>query len=599
VWSGERRGAIEAAFAASERPFAARVLASVTGALDRYGEEWTAMRVEACRATRVTGAQSSELLDLRMQCLDRHLVHLGAAIDVLAAADAGVVEKGLQVAQALPPIAACADGEALRAPPPLPADPAARERIQTLRGQLAHSDALFAAGKLDASKAIVVKVHEEALAAAYLPLIAEAAQALGAAQYESGDYAAAERTLSSGAAVALAARRDDLVVRMWRDLVWTVGYEQRRFDEAQGWATLAEAMLGRVGNAPREQAKLYAAIAALHLSQDHRDEALRYDQRALELLVATFGESSSQAAIGLNNLGTDYLAMRDFARARDAFARVLAIREGLLGPDHPAIGRALANLAAATAELGELDEATALQERALAVLERALGPDHPVIATTLGNLGKDLAMTGRFDEAMAAYERAMAIVAAVHGKAHPQLAVLHARRGALLRRQGKTAEGLAEYQAALAIDEANDPEGAAVGRDRLDLGDTLVALGRLAEARREYQRAQAILGAALGPDDLELAGPLTGLGQVELALGDPRAAIEPLEAAVELLARDDAPTDELSRARFDLARALRGSGRDEPRARQLAEQARQGLAASQDEQARAEVDEISAWLAAP
>src|SRR6188508_2070861 len=73
VWGGARRAEVAAAFAASDRPFAGRMLAATTEALDGYGRDWAAMRVEACRATRVTGEQSAELLDLRMQCLDRRL----------------------------------------------------------------------------------------------------------------------------------------------------------------------------------------------------------------------------------------------------------------------------------------------------------------------------------------------------------------------------------------------------------------------------------------------------------------------------------------------------------------------------------------------
>jgi tetratricopeptide (TPR) repeat protein len=253
------------------------------------------------------------------------------------------------------------------------------------------------------------------------------------------------------------------------------------------------------------------------------------------------------------------------------------------------------SLSSATAELGKVDESTAQMKRALAILERAYGPQHPMIATLLGNLGKNLAMSGRFDEAMAAYDRAMAIVKAVHGPKHAQVAVLHARRGVLLRRQRKNLEGLSEFQAALAIDQASDPDGAATGRDLLDIADCLASLDRLDEARRTYERALAVLEKALGANDMELAGPLAGLGAIELELKHTSAAVVALDKAVALLDDTDTSVD-ASGIRFDLARALWDSGRDRSRARKLAERAEHDLSASQDENRLRLLPDVATWL---
>jgi tetratricopeptide (TPR) repeat protein len=596
VWSMGRRAEIAKTFVASDRPFAKKMLATVTEALDRYGADWSAMRGEACRATRVTGQQSGELLDLRMQCLDRHLVHLRAATDVLVTADASVIEKALQVVQALPPLAACADATALRAPMPLPSDPVTRGRIDALRADLARSDALFAAGKLAAATELVERVHVQAPALGYLPLTAEAAKARGNAQFENGDYDAAEQTMMNGAALALSARRDDLVADMWRELILIVGYEKRQFAAAHAWAELAEAMLARLERDPNRQAMLYGALGALSMTEERRDEALRYDLLALDLLTKTFGETSNRVAVGLNNVGTDYLYSRNFAKAREYFRRVLEIREKLVGPDHPATGRAVLNLASATAELGEIEESIALDRRALAILEPVVGSQHPMIATALGNLGNSLMMIGRFDEAQAAFERALAIATVVYGPKAPQIAVLHARRGALHRRQGRPRDALAELQAALAIDRARDPESAATGRDVYDIADALVELGRYSEAKRELERAHAILNKALGPTDIEVAGPLAGLGHLALAQKRASDAVAPFESALALLGKDDRSV-EAARTRFGLARALWDSTRDRDRARQLADEATKLLATSQDESRHALLEQVAAWVA--
>jgi tetratricopeptide (TPR) repeat protein len=82
------------------------------------------------------------------------------------------------------------------------------------------------------------------------------------------------------------------------------------------------------------------------------------------------------------------------------------VTEAALGPDHPATGGQLDNLASILAGLGRYDEALPLRQRALAVTEAALGPDHPDIPTRLNHLASTLESLGRDSEAAELRERA-------------------------------------------------------------------------------------------------------------------------------------------------------------------------------------------------
>lgn len=66
--------------------------------------------------------------------------------------------------------------------------------------------------------------------------------------------------------------------------------------------------------------------------------------------------------------------------------RVLAIREKVLGPEHPNIATALNNLALLYKATGAYAKAEPLYQRALAIREKALGPEHPSTAHSLKNL---------------------------------------------------------------------------------------------------------------------------------------------------------------------------------------------------------------------
>jgi hypothetical protein len=76
----------------------------------------------------------------------------------------------------------------------------------------------------------------------------------------------------------------------------------------------------------------------------------------------------------------------DLVAARLWHKRALAIRQRVLGPDHPLTAEALNNLGVVLREHGQLATAVALYKRALAIRERVLGPDHIDTAVSLNNL---------------------------------------------------------------------------------------------------------------------------------------------------------------------------------------------------------------------
>jgi hypothetical protein len=124
VWDADRAAAMRAAFATSARPYAAATAGLVATALDDYARQWVDLRVATCEATHVRGEQSGELLDLKMACLDGRLAELGALADVFTGAGAAdVVDAAVIAAGKLSPLAACADGAALRAVVPRPPIP--------------------------------------------------------------------------------------------------------------------------------------------------------------------------------------------------------------------------------------------------------------------------------------------------------------------------------------------------------------------------------------------------------------------------------------------------------------------------------------------
>ena len=120
------------------------------------------------------------------------------------------------------------------------------------------------------------------------------------------------------------------------------------------------------------------------------------------------------------------------------------------------------------------------------------------------------------------------------------------------------------------------------------------ARGALAEALALDTRARGILEAA-GEAPSELAVPLLGLAETHLLARRPAAAVASLELALPLLGAGDEQRERLARVRFALARALWEARGDRARARALAEQAREGLAAAPTPGEA--LQEVDAWIA--
>ena len=74
--------------------------------------------------------------------------------------------------------------------------------------------------------------------------------------------------------------------------------------------------------------------------------ALPYSQRALAIREKVLGSDHPDTATSLNNLGYLHRAVGDYEGARPYYQRALDIREKVLGPEHPKTALSLNNLGA-------------------------------------------------------------------------------------------------------------------------------------------------------------------------------------------------------------------------------------------------------------
>jgi tetratricopeptide (TPR) repeat protein len=94
-------------------------------------------------------------------------------------------------------------------------------------------------------------------------------------------------------------------------------------------------------------------------------------------LIEQWNLAFSEAARLLNQAGCYLHERGHYPEALLLVQRALAIREKVLGAEHPDTAQSLNNLAFLYKARGNYPEALPLYQRALAICEKALGPEHP------------------------------------------------------------------------------------------------------------------------------------------------------------------------------------------------------------------------------
>ncbi len=323
-----------------------------------------------------------------------------------------------------------------------------RARVQELRRELDGARALRKAWRSNRGLQRVEGIKQEALSYGYAPLEAELLYELAELQQKLNKASEAETTLHLAIEAAARAQDDTLVARTWVSLVFVVGYDLARHDEALALRRTAAAAVLRSRDS-LAQAELDATLSAVFLQKGEYRTALLHAQALTELgaVVARQGQLErartlferaesifqgagtdhrSELAALLNAMAMTSARNRDFDDARARFDQAKEVWGALHGLDHPEVATVLHNLGNVHAETGKMDEAKAYFDRALAIREQVLGSNHPSTASTLGRWH---ASSGDYKSAKSYFERIQKIQASTLPADHPRIATTLAVTG--------------------------------------------------------------------------------------------------------------------------------------------------------------------------
>jgi tetratricopeptide (TPR) repeat protein len=500
VWDSDARVRVHKAFLATGHPDAERLSRLAAEHLDEYVDAWGRSSNLVCAADHEDGVRSESA---GARCLGSRLAALGAVVDVLASADAAVVEHVDGVVSSLEAATSCVGDTSMPSKVPI-------AKAQELMARYARIMALVKALKATELRELLPSFLTDAHAAGELAL--EARGLLIAAAVEDGQGAGSPSALAKlWQAAGLAERAgDDLTVaKAYSALSESLGKDPAKRGEAHQLGELALAAVARLGGHEEMEGAIDMRLALLSANESNFDAALAYYERAaaLEHLV---GNPDAERLARLNratilgNLGRTVEARQELARVRALVAHPKTDAQLLLGdailaaaehryedaarayddgaaatlsanPRSLSAGAALFNAADMYRELSRYEDALERAQRALAIMEKGVGSNNPSIEVFVEMVGDLERLAGRPERAIPLIERALAL-AEPAGDADPDLPwirfslaqALWGRSSERPRARELAAKALAQIKANPKIGLASSTTSSPVRADQID-----------------------------------------------------------------------------------------------------------------------------------
>lgn len=263
--------------------------------------------------------------------------------------------------------------------------------------------------------------------------------------------------------------------------------------------------------------------------------AQAYEEQALIIYRALFGEGHIKTAMILNNLAVTHEARGRTKEALTLHEQALAIRRKTLGEKHLETASSLHNLASLSHEQGQYEQAFSLWQEALAIQRELLSNEHADVASTLTFLA--MVCSARKDDmqALSLYEQALPIRRKVLGNTHPETLALLSDISHVYLSLHRFEEAEALLHQVLTL------QGNEQGQGCLEMATTTQSLAQIYQARGELDGATFWLQQTLAL-------------QRETAGHEPAPAARMLEALA--IAYEDQEQDDRAEALYRQALAI-------------------------------------------
>jgi len=308
-----------------------------------------------------------------------------------------------------------------------------------------------------------------------------------------------------------------------------------------------------------DESDTLARLADVETDLSHYEKAIALSQQAISAYRRVFGDrfggTDERIAIRLARISSDYWEEDRMPQAEVYEREALALSTRLVGRHNPHTLEMIEDLGTIIDVEGKSLEAEPYYDEFLAT-EQALKPQNlPDLGQGWNWEGWLHYRLGRFQEAEQDMRTALSLRIQAFGENHPVTAGARSALAYILIHRGKEDEALALST------EAKDTDEKLYGLTHREttyaedsLGLALLAKGRTAEARQQFQSALSARLVLFPPDHMDTGKTWMFLAMADFALGNLPLAAEESRKSVEIMERVYGPHGHPQLAEFDAVR---------------------------------------------
>jgi CHAT domain-containing protein/Tfp pilus assembly protein PilF len=295
---------------------------------------------------------------------------------------------------------------------------------------------------------------------------------------------------------------------------YTITFKDQRTPNAQDLKHFDD--LEKLAEAQRVENQWYSLFNIGHYA-----EAIPLAERVLVIREGVLGPNHPDVAVTLNSLAVLYKDTSDFARAESLFRRSLSIDEKVFGKDHPNLAITYGNLATLYFDTGDYGQSELLMKKALELREKSFTRNHPDVALSLHNLARIYQAKGDYARAEQLTQEALEIYRKVRSAEHPDIARSLGALAELYRVRGDFTHAEPLYQQALVIYQKLGSRGEfSAATIKSDLATLYQDLSSYEKAEQLYSEALLTYENALGKEHPSVAQVLNNLAEVYDSKGE-------------------------------------------------------------------------------
>ena len=272
---------------------------------------------------------------------------------------------------------------------------------------------------------------------------------------------------------------------------------------------------------------LFNNMAGVYNNQGNYEKALEYFGKALAIRERVLGTEHPDTAVTYNNIASVFRTQGEYKKALEYFEKALAIREWVLRTEPPDMAVTYNNMAGVYKDLGEYKKALEYYGKALAIKERVFGNEHPSTTVTYNNMAGVFRTQGDYKKALEYYGKDLSISERVLGTEHPDTAVTYNNMAGVYEDLGEYEKALEYYGKALSISErvlgTEHPDTAVMYNN---MAGVFYAQGEYEKALEYYGKALSIHERVLGTEHSDTAATYNNIANVFRAQGEYEKTLE-------------------------------------------------------------------------